>query len=1103
MTIPSPSLDDLALLREVIAHLDHRLPGQAPIRDFVHHNTLHGFECLLFPEALAAAREATGIDGYQSAETFRSYYAEGRISREDLVAILEADSGLAADQLVGALADGPLTRLEVLLAALWHPLKPVTACQLSWQIEAQSALSRCQLDVAEAARCRLLARAGPCDEASAVGSLWNACLEGLGLQYFLLHPEELMDLSPEQAERLLTGLIEPDQSGAEGEPSQALQLLHREGNLRWQELFDRVGRDLTLNGLLKSLTRADLLEDARPILLRHLASHLDQGLAAWHHPLRSKGLYAAWRESAVRDLPPMLGDVPEWRHHLEALPEDPWETLVTGLTWLGLPRERWGPYLERLALELPGWSGMMLWRSHRPGYAGLTGVSVAMADWLAMRLVMERLLAQRLCQRLWRIDTTLTDLRDYFRHHRAEFLVRYVLFNARLPEYLANQAQRLLDRGLWGGTHDDHPAWERLAQIIWTWRQSPAAGLGSGHSVYRDSWRLFRLAQHLGLCAGDIRRLGRAGAEQIFACLDQLDEERSGFIWLQAYERHYREQFFNALVANRGRGRWARRETRPAAQVVFCMDDREEGFRRHLEEANPAIETLGAAGFFGVPIHWRGLNDLGVSALCPVVVRPSHEIREVAAEGEGETLRRHRRRRSWRGQVANWLRQETRRGVFTPPLLASLAALPAGAWLAGRLFFPLPVAGLAARLKRRFEPAVRTRVAVEAPEDGSPATPEHNRLGLTDTEQADWVRNFLRVIGLLEGFSPLVVLMGHGSSSQNNPHLAAYDCGACSGRHGGPNARVFAAIANRPVVRARLRERGLSIPDDCWFVGAEHNTCDESLQWYDLDQMPAAFRPALVALQADLDQAVLGSAHERCRRLASAPDPALPTPSILRRAIRHIRGRAVDFSQPRPELGHATNAAALIGRRSLAQGVFFDRRLFLISYDPFTDPTGEVLEGLLLAVGPVGAGINLEYYFSTVDNDRYGCGTKVIHNVTGLMGVMEGTMSDLRTGLPRQMIEIHEAMRLQVIVEHRVEVLSQIYERQPPLQELIGNGWLLLSAMNPDSGEIRVFEPGRGFLAPWRGQSIPLPRVARSPDWYSGHREPLPPALIEAGVAHA
>jgi hypothetical protein len=211
--------------------------------------------------------------------------------------------------------------------------------------------------------------------------------------------------------------------------------------------------------------------------------------------------------------------------------------------------------------------------------------------------------------------------------------------------------------------------------------------------------------------------------------------------------------------------------------------------------------------------------------------------------------------------------------------------------------------------------------------------------------------------------------------------------------------------------------------------------------------------------------------------------------------LRHVIERSRDFSQARPELGHATNAAALVGRRSMSQGVFLDRRAFLVSYDPTQDPNGALLEGILLAVGPVGAGINLEYYFSTVNNERLGCGTKTPHNVTGLFAVMEGASSDLRTGLPRQMIEIHEPLRLQIVVEARIEILTAIYSRQASLRELIGNGWVHLIAKDPDTGEFAVFDPALGFV-PWSGPVKPLPVCRRSSDWYRGQTGPLSPALI-------
>ena len=296
-------------------------------------------------------------------------------------------------------------------------------------------------------------------------------------------------------------------------------------------------------------------------------------------------------------------------------------------------------------------------------------------------------------------------------------------------------------------------------------------------------------------------------------------------------------------------------------------------------------------------------------------------------------------------------------------------------------------------------------------------------------------------------------------------------------------------MANRPEVRARLAGRGLRIPMATWFVAAEHNTCDDAIEWYDLDLLPGVRQADLDCLVGQLAEACRAHAAERCRRLASAPPHASPW-----RARQHVTGRSHDISQARPELGHATNAAAFIGRRDMSRGLFLDRRVFLISYDPVGDDDGRIVEDILLAAGPVGAGISLEYYFSTVDNERFGCASKVTHNIAGLFGVMEGADSDLRTGLPWQMVEIHEAMRLLVVVEQTPAMLSAIVARQSALQELIGNAWIIVAAQHPDNGALALYCPRRGWL-PWSGRAV-LPQVGRSADWFAGRDEALPPAII-------
>jgi uncharacterized protein YbcC (UPF0753/DUF2309 family) len=1078
-------------LMEAVDHLDHVLPGQAPILNFVHHNTLHGYQHLPFEAALESTERLTGIRGYLPDQEFRKFYAKGRILDEDLNAAFAEKTDIRADDLLVRIGDRTILRRDVYRIVLIHGVEAITPSQLTWQIEELAALDRFQTDLPPPARRRLLESAkraspgpGALNEGKLVRDLWDACLSVLELEDCVLHPEELPDLSVQQAERLFNQL-------KAGESGHTLPFVHRPMQAEARALLDAAFADLgegsTLRGLVMSLTGLDVLDTVRPALIRLCASHMDEGLAAWHAPERGEGMYAAWRRLAPGDVGYALAESAEWRTVLARLPDKAVSAVQAELVRLGIPEDRWEGYLKRLALELPGWSGMVNWRHHHGAYAANREAPASLMDYLAIRLVLDRLALEQICRETWAVPATLSALRVYFEKNLPEFFVRRALFEGRLPEYLAAASQQAIAESGAAGSSREH--WRLPADRIFTWKHSPMAERPEVHTPWRSGWRLFRLAQHLGLSGHDIRTLSIGDCENLLAALDDLSPARRGYLWLSAYERRYREDLFNALANNRGRGHWAKRDERPETQIIFCMDDREEGIRRHLEERNPRIETLGAAGFFGVAMNWRGLDDAKVTPLCPVVVAPSHEVREVPRPGHAVLKQQHDRRRSLRRRFSALFNQEIRRNLVSSKLLIDLLSPGVLITLLGKVFLPLRQTGFVGKALARLVPEVPTRLLLTASDD-TPATPSRPRLGFTDTEQADRVAGFLRNTGLTYGFAPLVVLMGHGSISQNNPHLAAYDCGACSGRHGGPNARAFAAMANRQEVRKLLAERGIVIPDDTWFIGAEHNTCNEDILWFDLGDLPPAVRPPLAKLKNDLDRARHLSAHERCRRLASAPrDPGLP------QALAHIAERATDFSQARPELGHATNAAAFVGRRSLSQGVFFDRRAFLISYDPIQDPSGTVLEGILLAVGPVGAGINLEYYFSTVNNERFGCGSKVPHNVTGLFGVMEGASGDLRTGLPKQMIEIHEAMRLQLVVEHKPEVLSAIYRRQPALQELIGNGWVNLAALDPDTGVISQFVPGRGFVV-WERELRPLPVVEKSTDWYAGHSEPLGPALI-------
>ena len=1048
-----------------IEHLGHVLPSQASIRDFVHHNTLHGFQHLPFLEGLAAARRLTGAPAWLPEDDFRSFYRNGRIDDADLAAAMAELARITKLDLDAVLAtfDGhAITRGEVLRLSLLQDCSPLPLAQLRWRVEEMGVLHE-------------------------HADLWSACLELLSIDAGFAHPESLLEGSARQQAGAATASVDSEDFTAE-----AATL--------WARLAAKVGAGGTAGELIATLTGEDVPRITRALLLRHFGAHLDLGVAPWHNPARAQGFYRAWKDSAMRDPAWRLESLDVSLDDVAALPDDPLEAVLAELTRLGLPEERWEGYLERLALELPGWSGMFLWRQEHPDYMGIPGAPVALLDFLAVRLVVERIVCADIARRHWNVALNLAELGRFFATQPAELLVRHAYHDREggdLPEYLLDLIEPHLPAAKDAALPALPELWLWLADCIAAWRATPTAEQTARHGLTRSAWPLFRLAQHLGLTAEALCAIGTPGAEALLRSLDCLDADQRGYLWLLSYERHYREQILSALAANHGR--WSGHAEGPAAQLVFCMDDREEGVRRHLEEIAPEYETLGGAAHFAVFQNYYGLDDTRPAALCPVipeVIIPAHEVHEVPKPGAGETARRHAGRIAFRQRWRERWHQLTRHGLF-----AGVALLLVGAPFAFisqllRTAMPGRFGALLADWREKFDMPVPTRLDFTAPNDAGPATPQAPRDGFTDAEQAERIGNFLTALGLTHGFAPLVVIMGHGSNSANNPHMAAYDCGACSGRHSGPNARLFAAMANRPEVRALLARRDIHVPEDCWFLGAEHNTSDDRIEWYDLADLPGDLQPVLRALDGALAQACRAHARERCRRLYSAPLDLTPDG-----AFAHVLGRRHDWSQTRPELGHATNACAFFGRRAMSRGAFFDRRAFLISYDPTRDPEGKVLERHLLINGAVGAGISLEYYFSTANNANYGCGTKITHNVAGYCGVMQGAASDLVTGLPRQMIEVHEAMRILVVIEQTIELITAIYQRQPPLQELVGNRWVTVVAKHPETGALHLFDPELGWL-PWQ-PSQAIPTVHESGDWFTGHRDPLPPVLLERPLGAA
>ncbi len=468
----------------------------------------------------------------------------------------------------------------------------------------------------------------------------------------------------------------------------------------------------------------------------------------------------------------------------------------------------------------------------------------------------------------------------------------------------------------------------------------------------------------------------------------------------------------------------------PDAQLVFCIDVRSEPFRRALEQQGN-YDTLGFAGFFGIPVRIDDEASEDSYASCPVLLQPKHTVIEKPC---GHTNAAERDREGFeRVRGVKRLYQSVKYAFTTPFVLVETLGPLNGLWMALRSFAP----GLAARAKRSAAESLRPSL---------PVAPLLTDISLDD--QCQYAEDALRMMGLTDGFAPLVVLCGHGSTTQNNAYATALDCGACGGRHGASNARILATILNEAKVRAHLDGVGISIPEDTLFIAGQHDTTTDSVELFVHGVEGDGKKSQLDRLSADLEAARNANSVWRAGQLGED--------ATLQAAARLTEERSLDWAQVRPEWGLARNAAFIVAPRSLTEPVNLDGRSFLHSYDWRQDPTGASLTVILTAPMVVAQWINSQYLFSTLDNVAYGGGSKVTKNIVGKVGIMQGNASDLMHGLPLQSVfqsdadAYHEPMRLMTVVYAPRGFIDGIIEAQDVLKQLFGNGWVTLACIDPD-----------------------------------------------------
>jgi uncharacterized protein YbcC (UPF0753/DUF2309 family) len=484
----------------------------------------------------------------------------------------------------------------------------------------------------------------------------------------------------------------------------------------------------------------------------------------------------------------------------------------------------------------------------------------------------------------------------------------------------------------------------------------------------------------------------------------------------------------------------------PDAQAVFCIDVRSEPYRKFLESCGN-IETYGFAGFFGLPIEKISYASHEPVPLCPILLEPQYTI----PESPSPFLEKN--------PIGQWLRQgiplrnqwiyalkKIKRDTFATFSYVESFGLVHAATLLKDTFWATSVGKLRQSVVNTLNPLLGLMPKLEV----QPCSQSHLNIGMAIPEQVEMAKGILKLLGFRQPFAEFVIICGHNARSRNNPYASALDCGACGANGGGYNALVLCQILNHPDVREALILAGWAIPEHTRFVAAEHNTTTDEVIFLNEDVIPNQQQQRFLALKKVFEQATRLNSLNRQTRFS--------TPGFRPDAFK-AQELSFDWSQTRPEWGLSRNQAFVICNRESIKSLDLEGRCFLHSYDWQSDADASILTTIMTAPMVVGAWINLQYNFSTLNQHRFGSGKKYLHNVVGLFGTYIGNGSDLQLGLPYESLfdndgtPYHYPQRLMVCVEAPLARVEAIVAAHASVRNLVENQWIHLMVFDPDSGK--------------------------------------------------
>jgi uncharacterized protein YbcC (UPF0753/DUF2309 family) len=1007
------------------------IPYFWPMRAFIHHNPLHGLERMPFEEAIAEGQQLFHGVGFLPRTTYQQYFRQNKIDFQSLSTGIEDF----------------LKQYESIDGVDLHSwlLKLVT------ETDIQTTLTDSQATVADI----------------------SSVLRGQSL--------------PAVQEIDQAKLTDP--------------------------LIDSLLEHCLVYECLDKLFNTGIGEELDELVIKSCLDFFDEGQSVWEMPDRELGFFAAWREVARRNARFFLRG--RQIHGSLSIDDDPEGVIVHVMECLNIPIDEWVQYFRRELARLHGWAGFIRWRSNARHYYRSRQYPGDLVDFLAIRLTLAlALIRERSHDGL---PGSAEQIEDFIRNKPMEAYLRKELYTKTIMPAWAQRVEAVLLAG----------NKSRIEKVCLEYIQDKRM-----KDAEKQASVLRKLAE-LNSAGKVLENISDAELARLHDLLREF-EKHEGMIWLEAMEA----TAMNKLLQGVSKSVAEPEKKRPFSQALFCIDTRSERYRRHLESVGDyqtfgiagffgvpvSFMELGKGNEVHLcPVMLTPKNlvmEMSVSDIQNALVLSSmekavHELKEsvltpfvtVEAIGLlfgldmiGKTLAPRFYNR-WRSRLdhhshkpnthllidklsreqADSIVRAVQRAVIVKAIenefdlaqenirddmVRELREVAMGHAHSS----PLLQEQLHLDTDRAQEFINRLRKVYRINKtDAHSQMARLGRIGFTLEEQVGFVSQALRAIGLTSNFSRFILVVGHGSQSENNPYESALDCGACGGNLGVFNARIFSHMANKPAVRQRLLEHGVTIPDDAWFVPALHNTTTDEVVMHDLDLLPPSHPVYLDRLQNGLIAARRLCSQERIPEL----DVICDSPSSMD-ADKQAMRNAMDWSQVRPEWGLSRNVYFIIGRRPLTENFSLEGRAFLHSYDYRVDRKLRLLENIMTGPLVVGQWINMEHYFSTVDNEHYGSGSKVYHNVAGQFGVMTGNLSDLRTGLPAQTVlakgqPYHEPMRLITVVEAPFEHVIATINKVAVVRKLLNNGWIRFLIIDPESGKTHIYSKQQ-----WLEYGVPI-----------------------------